>query len=159
MRDAWPAQRMSLPMATEKWNELPAKFRQLDADVELRMQCFLTVKDAEGKILHVKVRDIEGWCIPAETMKFNESPEQAAVRVARTWFETPVGMWLDRVLSFPATGGDDNRWYVIFVFAADAPAGLKGTPDTEALRWVAPGEPATGFAMAHADVWTALGSQ
>lgn len=146
---------MSLPLQTA-YDALPAKFAHKESDVELRMQCFLTVKDAQGRVALVRVQDIDGWCIPAETMRVNESPEQAAVRVARTWFTTPVGMWLDRVLSFPATGPQDNRWYVVFVFAADAPADLKGTPDTEEIRFCALDAPPGPFAMSHRDVWTAL---
>lgn len=148
---------MSIPVQTA-YGSLPAKFAHKEADVEFRLQCFLTVKDAQGRVALARVQGIEGWCMPAETMRVNEAPEQAAVRVARSWFQTPVGLWLDRVLSFPATGPEDNRWYVIFVFAADAPADLQGTPDTEEIRFVAPGEAPPGpFAMSHRDVWSALG--
>jgi hypothetical protein len=66
-------------------------------------------------------------------------------------------MQLDRILSFPATGADDDRWYLLFVYHADAPANLKGTSDTVAIEFHAKSDPpAGGFAMAHLDVWNAL---
>lgn len=154
MRIARARPPMSVPVASV--NQLPAKFVHKDADIEFRLQCFLTVRDEEGRTALLRIEGYEGWCIPAESMLVNESPDQAAVRVARTWFESPLGVWLERVLSFPATGGDDNRWYVVFVYAADKPADLKTTPDTQEIRFVAQGEAPGPFAMAHADVWNAL---
>lgn len=133
-----------------------AKFAH-DNGTGLRLQCFLTIRDAEGRVATLRVQGIDGWCIPGETLLLNESPDQAAVRTARTWFQTPLGLQLDRVLSFPATGPEDDKWYLIFVYHADAPADLKGTPDTEEIRFVSPAEAPGPFAMAHADVWNALG--
>ena len=147
---------MAAPLLQTPYDQLPAKFAHKEADVEFRLQCFLTVKDAQGRVLLMRIQGVDGWCLPAETMRVNEAPEQAAVRVARSWLSTPVGMWLDRVLSFPATGPEDNRWYVIFVFAADAPSDLKATPDTEEMGFFALDAPPAPFAMAHRDVWTAL---
>jgi hypothetical protein len=88
-------------------------------------------------------------------MFVNESPDEAAVRVARMWFQTPLGLQLDRVLSYPATGPGDDRWYLLFVYHADAPADLKGTPDTVELKFREKGDPPQ-WAMSHGDVWPQL---
>lgn len=151
---------MSLPVKQDvsKWNELPAKFTLHEAPAELRLQCFLLLRDEQERVLLAKLKDVEGWAFPAETMKFNESPDDAVARVARSWFEVgPSEVWLERVLSFPATGADDNRWYVLFVYGARSGAELKPTPDTEAVKHFALDKaPAEGLAFAHADVWRAL---
>lgn len=120
---------------------------------QLRMQCFVTVRDAQGRVATLKVDGIDGWCIPGESMLLNESPDQAAVRVARTWFTTPLGLQLERILSFPAMGAGDDRWYLLFVYHADAPADLKGTPDTKEIRFSDRSDPPAPFAMSHKDVW------
>lgn len=147
-----------LPMATPKtvFDELPAKFVHPEGKVEFRLQCFLLVRDAQERVCLARIEGYDGWCIPGESMKVNESPDQAAVRVARSWFQTPLGVWLERVLSFPATGPEDNRWYLVFVYAADAPADLKGTADTQEMAFFPPGQAPGPFAMSHADVWDAL---
>lgn len=150
---------MPLPMAPPRteYDELQAKFVHLEGKVEFRLQCFLTVRDAQDRVCLARIQGYEGWCLPGEVVKVNESPDQAAVRVARSWFETPMQVWLERVLSFPATGPEDNRWYLIFVYAADAPEGLKGTPDTIEMAFHPAGSAPGPFAMAHGDVWNALG--
>lgn len=131
-----------------------ARFKH-ENGTQLRLQCFLAIRDAQGRAATVRVQGIEGWCIPAESMYLNESPEQAAVRVARMWFQTPLGVQLDRIVSFPATGPEDDRWYLVFVFHADAPANLVGTPDTLEIKFRGKDE-AAPFAMSHADVWPHL---
>jgi ADP-ribose pyrophosphatase YjhB (NUDIX family) len=124
---------------------------------QLRLQCFVTVRDAQQRIAALRIQGYDGWCLPGESMLVNESPDDAARRVARTWFETPIGMQLDRVLSFPATGADDDRWYLLFVYQADAPADLKGTSDTIEIKFFPHAQPPPQFAMAHKDVWEQLG--
>jgi len=133
----------------------PAKFAH-DNGTQLRMQCFVIVRDGQQRVAALRVEGIEGWCLPGESMRVNESPDEAAVRTAKSWFASPLGLQLDRVLSFPAAGGDDNRWYVLFVYAADAPADLKGTPDTVELAFFDKSAPPAPFGMAHQDVWDAL---
>jgi ADP-ribose pyrophosphatase YjhB (NUDIX family) len=141
----------------QKWNELPAKFSLHDAPAELRLQCFMLIRDEQDRVAMAKLQDVDGWAFPAETMRFNESPDQAIARVARSWFEVPPSeVWLERVLSFPALGPEDNRWYVIFVYGAKAPADLKPTPDTEKLAYHAMDKPPAAFAFSHVDVWRAL---
>ena len=152
---------MPLPMApssdAQKWSELPAKFTRHGANAEMRMQCFLMIRDRQERVAMAKLKDIEGWAFPAETMRFNESPGQAAARVATSWFTTPPRqVWLERILSFPATGNEDNRWYVIFVYAAEAESDLTPTADTEEVRFVGMDAPPGEFAFSHADVWAAL---
>lgn len=148
---------MTLPMSSPSAASVPAKFVSEDGTTKLRLQCFLVVRDAEDRIATLRVQGINGWCIPGETMLMNESPDQAAKRVARTWFESPIGMQLERILSYPATGGEDDRWYLLFVYHGDIPeGGLKGTPDTEAIEFRSLAGPAPQFAMSHRDVWDAL---
>jgi ADP-ribose pyrophosphatase YjhB (NUDIX family) len=150
-----PARRaMSLP-TLQSAQPVQARFTH-ENGTQLRMQCFVTIKDDKGRVALVRVQGIDGWCVPGESMFVNESPDQAAVRVARTWFKTPLGLQLDRILSFPATGGEDDRWYLIFVYHADAPANLQGTDDTEELMFHPLHEPPAKWAMAHGDVWAAL---
>lgn len=144
---------MSLPMAQQQ--PVQAKFLH-ENGTSLRMQCFVAVRDGEGRVLTLRVQGIEGWVLPGENMLLNESPDQAAVRVARMWFESPLGLQLDRILSFPATGPEDNRWYLIFVYHADAPEGLRATPDTEEMLFRGPGKPPEAWGMSHQDVWREL---
>jgi ADP-ribose pyrophosphatase YjhB (NUDIX family) len=151
--------RMPMHTDAQKWSELPAKFTLHDAPAELRMQCFLVIRDGEERVAMAKLQDTPGWAFPAETMRFNEAPDEAVARVARSWFEVPPSeVWLERVLSFPATGPEDSRWYVIFVYGAKAPADLKATPDTEKVQFFDPATPPDAFAFSHVDVWRALQS-
>ena len=146
---------MSLPLARPDAQPVQAKFSH-ENGTKLRLQCFLAVRDDKGRTACVRVQGIDGWCLPGENMNLNESPDEAAVRVARMWFSTPLGLQLDRVLSMPATGGDDDRWYLIFVYHADAPRDLQGTSDTEEIMFHPPGAPPERWAMAHGDVWHGL---
>lgn len=146
---------MSLPLATPPAQPVQARFAH-ENGTQLRLQCFLVVRDAQDRVATLRVQGIDGWCLPGESMVLNESPDEAAVRVARMWFETPLGLQLDRVLSFPATGPGDDRWYLLFVYHADAPAGLRGTSDTEEIVFRSLRDPAPPFAMSHVDVWNAL---
>jgi hypothetical protein len=149
------ARRMSLPMAQPTSAPVQARFSH-ENGTQLRLQCFVAIRDAEGKVATVRIQGYDGWCLPGESMLVNESPDQAAVRVARTWFETPLGLQLDRILSFPATGGEDNRWYLLFIYHAEAPAGLKGTADTVELAFRSKSDPPAEWAMSHGDVWPQL---
>lgn len=146
---------MTLPMAQPPSQPVQARFAH-ENGTQLRLQCFVTIRDAQKRVLAVRVQGIEGWCLPGESMLVNESPDDAARRVVSTWFETPMQLWLDRVLSFPATGAGDDRWYLLFVYGADVPPGPKGTPDTLETKFFPVGEPPEPLAMAHADVWAKL---
>lgn len=146
---------MSLPLAQPNAQAVQARFTH-ENGTKLRLQCFVVVHDAQGRVATVRVLGIDGWCIPGESMVLNESPDQAAVRVARMWFVTPLGLQLDRVLSYPPTGPDDDRWYLLFVYHAEAPAALKGTPDTVELSFRGKDDPPPQFAMSHRDVWDQL---
>lgn len=145
---------MSLPMQPTA-QPVQARFTH-ENGTHLRLQCFVVVRDAQSRVATVRVQGIDGWCLPGESMFVNESPDQAAVRVARMWFATPLGLQLDRVLSYPATGPEDDRWYLLFVYHADASADLKGTPDTLELRFRAKDDPPAQWAMSHRDVWDQL---
>ena len=146
---------MTLPMATPPSQPVQARFAH-ENGTQLRLQCFVTVRDAQGRVATMRIQGYDGWCLPGESMLLNESPDQAAVRVARLWFQTPLGLQLERVLSFPATGPEDDRWYLLFVYAADAPAGLQGTSDTIALEFHGKDDAPAQFAMSHRDVWDQL---
>ncbi|HVM45373.1 MAG TPA: hypothetical protein VM582_05505 [Candidatus Thermoplasmatota archaeon] len=146
---------MSLPMSQPSAQPVQARFTH-ENGTHLRLQCFLAVRDAQGRIATVRVQGIDGWCIPGESMLVNESPDQAAVRVARMWFTSPLGLQLDRVLSFPATGPGDDRWYLLFVYHADAPGELKATPDTLEIAFRAKDDAPPQWAMSHKDVWDQL---
>ena len=150
---------MSLPLAQPNAAPAQARFTH-ENGTQLRMQCFLLVRDAQDRVATLRVQGIDGWCFPGESMLLNESPDQAAVRVARTWFTSPLGMQLDRILSFPATGPGDDRWYLLFLYHADAPeGGLQATPDTEEIVFRSLKDPMPQLAMSHADVWNALRQQ
>lgn len=146
---------MSLPMANASAAPVQARFTH-ENGTQLRMQCFLIVRDEKDRVATMTIQGYEGACLAGESMLLNESPDDAAVRVAKSWFDVPLGMMLDRVLSFPATGADDDRWYVIFVYHADAPANLKGTPDTLKIEFHGKDDPPAQFAMSHREVWDQL---
>lgn len=146
---------MSLPMAQPQAQPVQARFVH-ENGTKLRLQCFLTVRDDNGSVALVRVQGIDGWCIPGESLVLNESPDEAAARVARTWFVTPLKPRLDRILSYPATGPDDDRWYLLFVYRADAPRDLQGTPDTEQILYQPLHVPPGQWAMSHGDVWAGL---
>lgn len=148
---------MSLPLAKPPTQPMQARFVSEDGATKLRLQCFLIVRDAQDRIATLRIQGYDGWVMPGESMLLNESPDQAAVRVAKLWFDSPVGMQLDRILSFPATGPDDDRWYLLFIYHAEAPpGGLNATPDTLEIVYRSLKDPAPPFAMSHIDVWNAL---
>jgi hypothetical protein len=146
---------MTLPMANPPTQPVQARFVH-ENGTQLRMQCFVTVRDAEGRVATLRVQGIDGWCIPGESMLLNESPDQAAVRTARTWFVSPLGLQLDRIMSFPATGPGDDRWYLLFVYNADAPTDLQATSDTQELKFRGKDDAPDVWAMSHRDVWDQL---
>ncbi|HET6405327.1 MAG TPA: hypothetical protein VFH78_11830 [Candidatus Thermoplasmatota archaeon] len=146
---------MSLPMQQPAAQPVQARFTH-ENGTQLRLQCFVVVRDAQERVATVRVQGIDGWCLPGESMYVNESPDQAAVRVARMWFTSPLGLQLDRILSFPAGGPGDDRWYLLFVYHADAPADLQGTSDTLELAFRGKNDAPEQWAMSHRDVWEAL---
>lgn len=130
-----------------------AKFQHA-AGTQFRLQAFLLIRDSQRRILTVQTTDWPGkWAIPGESLLMNEDPADAAARVARLWFETPLKPRFHGFFNYPATGAFDDRWYLLFIFEAEAPANLKGTPDTVEMKWVKPGESPGTFAMSHKDVW------
>lgn len=134
---------------------IPAKFRHESEPVQLRLQCFLLLRDEQRKVACLRLENAPDlWNLPGETLRLNEDPHDAARRVAKTWFESAIpDPRLVDVFSYPPTGGDDDRWYLLFVYEAPAPKGLKGTPDTVALSFAAPGSPPGPFAMSHSEVF------
>lgn len=146
---------MSLPMSQPSAAPAQARFTH-ENGTQLRMQCFVVVRDEKQRVATVRIEGIDGWCLQGESMLLNESPDQAAVRTARSWFESPLGLQLDRVLSFPATGPEDDRWYLLFIYHADAPKDLKGTPDTKELVFRGKDDAPPQWAMSHKDVWEQL---
>lgn len=146
-----------LPLSVQLQTRLPAKFVHEMGGPRLRLQAFVVVRDEDRRILCLKEKDVEGWMLPGELLAVNEAPDDAARRVVASWFKTPLEMWLSEVLSFPATGPEDDKWYLVFVYEADAPADLKFAEGTEEGKFFPPG-PGPTFAMAHGDIWERLGA-
>lgn len=123
--------------------------------VGLRLQCFLKVTDDEGRIATLRLEDPPGvFLLPGELLLVNESPDEAAARVAKTYFDSPLEPKLAGTINFPAMGGEDTSWYLIFVYEAKVdPATLKGTPDTEEIKFVKPGEAPGEWGFAHHEVF------
>ncbi|HVL87761.1 MAG TPA: NUDIX domain-containing protein [Candidatus Thermoplasmatota archaeon] len=121
----------------------------------LRLQCFVIVRNKDRRLACLRLEGYDGWMLPGETVRKNESPAECAKRIVDTWFATPVTPRVVGFQNYPDDG--DKRWYVIIVFEADEPAGgLKGTPDTLEIAWVPAGKPPGAFAMSHADVFSRL---
>lgn len=147
---------MSLPQLNPFAAPTPAKFTHENGG-HLRLQAFVIVRDHERRIGTFRIEGYEGWALPGETLQFNEDPNAAAERILRTWFTTPPGApKLVDVLSYPATGKDDDRWYLLFVYEAEATPGMKGTPDTLDVQFVPAGKAPGEWAMSHADVFARL---
>ncbi len=121
----------------------------------LRLQCFVLPRDAEGRLASLRIEGYEdAWLLPGEMMLLNESPMEAAERVAETYFTTPLeDLSLRSVESWPPEDPDDGKWYLVFVFDALAPEGLEGTPDTLELDYFAPDDPPTPLGFDHASIW------
>lgn len=141
-------------------SRLPAKFtHEMGGAVRLRLQAFVIVRDAERRVLCLKEQGVDGWQLPGALLAVNESPDDAARRVVAMWFKTPMQLWLSDVLNFPATGPEDDKWYLVFAYEAEAPGDLQYVEGTEEGRFVAPGTtPPGGFAMSHKDIWERLGA-
>lgn len=153
---------MSLPMLNPGAGGAPmpmqAKFPH-ESGVSLRLQCFVLARDGEGRVAVQRIQGVDGWCLSGETLLINESPDAAAQRVVRGWYASPLETRLSRILNFPAMGGGDDRWYMVFVYEAAAPKDLKRTPDCEALEFRALSDPPGEWGLAHEDVWRALGGK
>lgn len=144
---------MSL-LAPRPTGPLLAKFVHESAPVKLRMQAFLAIRDGQRRIATVRLEDHpEAWRLPGENIVLNEDPADAARRVAKSWFATPLSPKLVDVLSYPATGGEDDRWYLIFLYEAQAPTELKGTPDTVETRFVERGRAPGAWIADHGSVF------
>lgn len=135
-----------------------AKFQHESEPVKLRLQAFLSIRDAQRRVALVRLSDRDDvWRLPGENVQLNEDPADAARRVAKMWFETPLQPKLVDIQSYPPTGGEDDRWYLILVYEAAAPAGLKGTPDTVELAWRAPKDATGPWYSDHGSVVARLG--
>ncbi len=134
-----------------------AKFTH-ESGVGLRLQAFLAVRDERRRIACARLEtDPAAWVLPGESMWLNEAPDDAAARVARTWFATPVeGLRLAAVESWPATGPGDDRWYLVFVYEARPVGALAGTPDTLEIAFAEPGKAPGPWGFSHGDVWSRL---
>lgn len=147
---------MSL-LAPRPAGPLPARFAHETEPVKLRLQAFLTVRDAQRRVAAVRLEDEPDlWRLMGEQIQLNEDPHDAARRVAKSWFATPLSPKLVDVQSYPANGPDDDRWYLIFVFEAAAPANLQGTPDTLELKWLSRGETPGKWYSDHSSVFARL---
>ncbi|HWG90002.1 MAG TPA: NUDIX domain-containing protein [Candidatus Thermoplasmatota archaeon] len=134
-----------------------AKFNHPNG-TSLRLQAFVVVRAADGRVAAVRTQDNpDVWFLPGETLLLNEDPAEAAKRVLRSWFTTPLDApELVDVFSYPATGGEDNRWYLLFMYQLQLSPGalLEATPDTLELQFITPGENAPGpWGADHKSVW------
>jgi ADP-ribose pyrophosphatase YjhB (NUDIX family) len=122
----------------------------------LRLQCFLVVRDADRRVACVRLKNnAQEWMLPAESFKPSEAPEEAAKRVAESWFGQDLGAKLVGFQNYPDTG--DQRWYLLFVFEAQAPkGGLKKPDDTEEIAFAPVGKAPGPFAMDHGTVFAKL---
>ncbi len=121
----------------------------------LRLQCFLVIRDAARKIACVQLKGTVGWSLPGETLQPNESPDATATRVAHQWFGISLPSQLVAVQSYPEDG--DRKWYLLFIYEAQAPAkGLPLLDDTAKVTFAAPGSPPGTFAMDHGTVFGRL---
>ncbi|HVL47252.1 MAG TPA: hypothetical protein VM889_01705 [Candidatus Thermoplasmatota archaeon] len=134
-----------------------AKFRH-ENGTHLRLQAFLAVRDGERRVATMRLEaSPDAWSLPGENIRLNEAPLDAAKRVAKSWFETPLGEpKLVDVQSYPATGPEDDRWYLILVYEVNAPKDLKGTPDTLELVFTPVGKAPGEFYGDHASVFARL---
>lgn len=143
---------MSLHIGTHR----NAKFQHEGGlPVRLRLQAFVTVRDGDGRVALLRLREApDVLLLQGELMQVNEHPDEAAERVAKSWFESDLkDLKLASIENYPATGGDDTSWYMIFRYEAKAAGELKGTPDTMEIKWARPGEDVADLGFAHRDVW------
>jgi len=121
----------------------------------LRLQCFLAIRDSQRRVACVQLKGTIGWSLPGETLQPNESPDAAAARVAKVWFDATLPAKLVAVQSYPDDG--DHKWYLLFIYEATAPKeGLKALEDTEKVAFAAPGAPPGPFGMDHQTVFSRL---
>lgn len=149
---------MDNPSEEQQVIRLESPFHWVNAQgLQLRLQVFVKVKDAEGRIALVQLKENPGfWWLPAETLQPNEPVKEAAKRVCKTWFGDELDPRVSDVVTFPYAEGDPAvKWYIVHVFEADAPeGGLELLDDTKEITFVEPGsEPPGPFAMGHEDMW------
>lgn len=122
----------------------------------LRLQCFLAVRDADRRVACVRLKATpDVWHLPGESLLPNESPDEAARRVAQGWFGVPLPARIAAFQNYPDHG--DGKWYLLFVYEAQAPkAGLAALDDTAEVAFAPVGKPPGPFAMDHGDVFERL---
>lgn len=123
--------------------------------VGLRLQCFLLVRDAQRRIACVRLKNNpDVWMLPGESLRPSEAPDAAARRVSESWFGADLEPRIAGFMNFPDEG--DQRWYVLFLYEAAAPAKLTEPDDTEDIVFVAPGKAPGPFGMDHGSVFARL---
>jgi ADP-ribose pyrophosphatase YjhB (NUDIX family) len=122
----------------------------------LRLQCFLVVRDADRRVACVRLKaNPDVWNLPGESFRPSEAPDDAARRVGESWFGTDLRPRLTGFLNFPDDG--DQRWYLLFLYEAQAPQGaLKLPDDTAEIAFAPVGKPPGPFAMDHGSVFARL---
>jgi len=149
---------MTLPFARgdAKPPSDPSKFFNGDG-LSLRLQCFLVIRDADRRIACVRLKGSEGrWSLPGENVRPNEDLHEAARRVSQMWFGTDLQPRIADILTFPEEN-DDKRWYVLFLYEAQAPrGGLPKLDDTDEVAFVPAGKAPGEFGMDHASVFARL---
>lgn len=153
---------LSLPMSHHPGTTVEhsgSPFHWVNGDgLSLRLQAFLTVRNAEDEVALVQLDKPPGhWWLPAETLRPNEPVHEAGKRVSETWFGVDLDPELAEVINFSAEE-EGEPWYHLFVFEARGELEDFDLPgDTVEVRFLEPGEEIEPFAMGHAEVWPKLG--
>jgi ADP-ribose pyrophosphatase YjhB (NUDIX family) len=133
----------------------PARYSHDKTGTGLRMQAFLILRDERGRIPVQRIEDFpDSWLLPGEMVQEGEDPRDAADRIAGMYFESEVeGIEFADLLNFPPDPPHHEKWYMIFVFEAEAPDDLAFPDDTLEHRFTDPDDPPVPLGFDHATVW------
>lgn len=137
------------PHPTHFWNK---------DDLQLRLQCFVIVRDDEGRVACVREKERpQVWNLPGETVPPDTDVRGFSRDVSELWFVEPLETRPLDVLTWTTDEPGVDKWYITFLFEADAPEdGLDKPDDTEEIRFFALDEPPAEFAMDHGSIFEAL---
>lgn len=132
--------------------------------LKLRLQVFLIVRDAEGRVACVREKERpQVWNLPGETVPPNVDLNETAGKVSELWFVDRLPASVADVQTYPADRDDPNdKWYVLFIYEAEAPdpsaddGGLKMPDDTAEIRFFPLDEPPEAWGMDHGSVFERL---
>ena len=144
-----------LPTSTFKVPERPHHWVNSEG-VELRLQVFVAVRDADHRVACVRLKNNPGqWYMPGESVLPNEDLNAAARRVTESYFGQALDGRIADIVTWPTDA--EGAWYVLFLYEAHAPkTGLKKPEDTEEIAFAPPGKAPGEFALSHGDVFARL---